>query len=259
MNHTWANPDKEWEGFHLTSYSLDTSVLELQLAEQRKKDGKVEEVPITLGEILERVNKGIFKIKPLRFRETVITAGEESLTFAGSPFAQNMLHVLLSLRSEEVSPFNSEWFFYEHDSVKDDPHEMYNFFVVYDNRIVRERIGFSDHSSSGFDPSFFKARDDFDTIWLADAAWREAEIHFWFKKFYSETRTGQLMLLRNDEPRLYGHHYPQAGGGTVVENNDPISILSKIQQESLGRLGTIRGLLWILIFLVGLILARLLW
>ena len=45
--------------------------------------------------------------------------------------------------------------------------------------------------------------DDSDFIWRNDSHWREAWARFWYRKFYTETRTGQLMVLRPDEPTLY--------------------------------------------------------
>src|SRR5215469_11881279 len=39
--------------------------------------------------------------------------------------------------------------------------------------------------------------------WRHDADWVEAEVKYWYRRFYSETRTGQLMVLRPDKPILY--------------------------------------------------------
>ncbi len=37
-------------------------------------------------------------------------------------------------------------------------------------------------------------------FWSRSESWREANERFWYRKFYQEMRTGQLMVLRPDEP-----------------------------------------------------------
>jgi len=80
---------------------------------------------------------------------------------------------------------------------------MYSFFVVSGDRIVRETVSFHDDPNSSFDPAVFKSESDSDFVWFNDADWREARARFWYRKFYTETRTGQLMVLRPDEPTLH--------------------------------------------------------
>lgn len=36
-----------------------------------------------------------------------------------------------------------------------------------------------------------------------EKAWERADDKYWYRKFYEETRMGQLMLLRPDNPKLF--------------------------------------------------------
>src|SRR5262249_4607889 len=110
---------------------------------------------------------------------------------------------------------------------------MYFFFVVAKNKIVRERIGFSDHHDSGFDPSIFETQDHKNMMWHNAADWHEAETRYWYRKFYTETHTGQLMALQPD-PQLF--YYER----TAPEVMGAVAVL----QQSLLR---IRFVLWILV------------
>jgi hypothetical protein len=45
----WSNPDKQWEGFQLTRYSLDPNkVAALSITERGQVGGKQEDTPTTL-------------------------------------------------------------------------------------------------------------------------------------------------------------------------------------------------------------------
>ena len=45
-----------------------------------------------------------------------------------------------------------------------------------------------------------KYRVDDEPIWRSEPYEREAWEAYWYRKFYTETLTGQLMVLRPDEP-----------------------------------------------------------
>jgi hypothetical protein len=105
-----------------------------------------------------------------------------------------------------------------------------------------------DYARFGFDPSIFRVADSFKSTWRNDAAWEDARIRFWYRKFYSETRRGQLMVLRDDASALYENQYHRGAVTTdILSRNFPIflELLSKIHV-----------LLWVLIVLGGLILIR---
>lgn len=64
---------------------------------------------------------------------------------------------------------------------------------------------------------------------------------FWYKKFYKESRMGQLMVLRSDKPELHG-------GREIFNWELPSSTAKQLQQTN--------RLLWVLIVLMGLVLFR---
>ena len=173
-----------------------------------------------------------------------ITTDTEKLALTGSSFNCAMLTELLRIRKDGFDPFFAEWFFYGDDSSMEGPHELYMFFVVYIDKIVREHICFSDYNGSGFDPSVFQAGDKSGARWADDDATREARTHFWYQKFYSETQTGQIKMLREDRPRLYGRE------------SNPI-LPPQVSENIPKRLDKIHGLLWVLILLTGFIAYRL--
>jgi hypothetical protein len=138
-----------------------------------------------------------------------------------------MLTELLTLRNEGAGPLGPLWFWYDSNGNKETGSEGHSFFVVYDNKIVREEVHFVDYLGTGFDPSLFEADSS------PRGSWERARIQFWYRKFYSETRLGQLMVLRK----------PELSDRWNVD--PPTRLLRKIQVQ-----------LWILIALVSVILIR---
>jgi hypothetical protein len=115
--------------------------------------------------------------------------------------------------------------------------EVYRFFVVGGDRIVREEVLFRDYPGSGFDPSVFESYNDPASKQKSERGWNDAIVRFWYNRFYRETRVGQLMLLRSDKPEIY---------------RDCESAPNTAKQLQLTN-----RLLWVLIFLMGLVLLRL--
>jgi hypothetical protein len=237
-HHLWADPNKKWEGFHFEEYFLDPKrVWALPLTEKRAIEGPTEKVSTTLGDLYRSLVDRSFKID-----NGHITTDAGEVVVSGSPFACHMLDELLDLRQKGADPLFDNWFWYDSNSCMDDPHEMFTFFVVHDGRIVGESVSFSDYSGCGFDPDVFQTADASKFIWSNDSAWVRAKLRFWYRKFYTETITGQMMLLRPDEPEIYEYESKQERGP------DTVAILLK----------KIHVLLWVLVVLGGLILIRLL-
>jgi hypothetical protein len=240
--HTWADPTKEWEGFRFTAYGLNWEKLDAmpltlesgqlppddrrvvirepkagQFAvahesptEERGQDETTKERPLTVAGIYSRLVRCKFEVeeRPVILRLNVKTENGE-IVLKGPSFNCAMLRELLALKAEGIEPFSSLWFWYDRDSSREDPHDIYNFFVVSGDKIVREDVVLGDYHESGFDPTIFQSDNAVDSIWFNDADWREARTRFWYRKFYTETRTGQLIALRPDEPILYHYQRPQ--------------------------------------------------
>lgn len=202
---TLSNPDKEWHGFRLTEYFLDPKKLfALQLTEKRNENGQTNDAATSVGEVYQNLSGRQTKVGP-RLDGIAITTDSGKLEFTGPHFNCDLLEAMLDLRRTGVEALRCRWFYYDRDRLTNDPHEIYRFFVVQDNKIVSEDISFSDALWWGFDPDVFCAAYDIAAIGRHEQASREAERHYWYRRFYSETQAGQIMTLRNDNPKLYGN------------------------------------------------------
>ncbi len=222
---TWSNK-QEWDGFHPTAYTLDGDrIWKLPIDRVTEnptgEDSPVTRTPTTVGDAFKPFNgwwreegeqfvqvegEPIVEIEGGGGEVTVKTSsGEER--FLGSAFSARVLEVLLRLRKAGTNPFVASWFFFDSDRAYMDGTDSYKFFVVYHGKIVEEYANFSDSPDNGFDPKIFSTYDRADRFTFHEGDMREAWVSFWYRKFYTETGTGQLMVLRPDEPELY--FYPE--------------------------------------------------
>jgi hypothetical protein len=180
---------RRWKGFRKTAYSLAY--------------GKVSQLPITthLGEqtTVGKVFESLREAERVEIESPIVTltiktsAGE--IQYKGLHFNLYVLYVLLRLR-KDPGPLSAAFFFYDSQTSRDEPLRIYNFFVVSNNTFVQESLGFRDYPESGFDPSVFLLHSDYEPS-------REAWVRSWYRKFYTETQTGQSTALRPDSPALY--------------------------------------------------------
>ncbi len=113
------------------------------------------------------------------------------------------LKTLAELMKQGIDPYRVMWFYFDHD-VSRDADESYSFFAVYNDKIVVERCHFS-----WLEPLILKQEKDDEPIWQSHRYFDEALEHYWYRKFYEGTLTGQLMVLRPDEPILFFYARPQ--------------------------------------------------
>jgi hypothetical protein len=239
MNAAGPDPKSEWERFRPTAYGLDPErVYKLPVIRvSLNPAGHEDETPTTLGEVLASLADQQVGDTCVGLRMTIGTAAGETL-LRGPLFNHQVLEALLELRKDGIEGFEAQWFWY-----KSAVH-TYSFFLVHNQKIVRERMSFINSRDSGFDPSVFKelyrydahrkevvAREaaveesrtipemlfvwmdrlfgaglDRDDPWFVEDGWVDAEVRFWYRKFYQETQTGQIIVLRSDEPLYY---YPE--------------------------------------------------
>ncbi|SRR6266446_3929182 len=199
-NTTWSD-HRVWEGFHGTAYNLDVEkIWELPIEIQ---SGEAEKEQTTVGKVLQRLKDAeLLEVDGFMGNlEIKMTSGDIRCT--GLSFHLNVLEVLLTLHKKGVQYFsNAAFFYYDSHSSREEPGDIYEFFIVCDNKIVEESLSFGDYPGSGFDPSAFIADND--------KPRRQAWVRFWYRKFYTETQVGQLMALRPDVPELY--YYPSRLG-----------------------------------------------
>jgi len=206
-----APAKQKWQGFGPVAYMLDGKV--------------IDEIPLYM--ILERtdggddtatsttVQKAFVGLKDKQVEAESFSIGVIAKTdsgqerFSGSPFAKNLLYLLVRLHKDGVNPFAATWFFYDTDTSQNAA-TCYTFFLVCDSRIAAEHVSiFRDPGDSNFNPAIFKEpTQGLDRIWIKDPYRDQAEIASWYRKFYTETKTGQLLLLRPDQPATY-FFYPE--------------------------------------------------
>lgn len=173
-----------------------------------KQEDQEEEVAATVGMLVEELHKKRIEASSPLTNIKVKKDGKEYYA-TGDDFSTSILKALIALCEKGVDGFHASWYYYERDSVVDDYHESYRFFVVSGKEIVAESVSFSKWSGSGFDISIFRPRDHSKSTWFADAAWGIAQDRYWYDKFYTETEMGRLMVLRPDNPPLF---YLEAAG-----------------------------------------------
>jgi len=231
-----SNPTVKWNGFRPGVYYLDMKVLDFPLT--RKVNGNVE-TPCTIGSIYESLKDK--QITPESFGggtssiTELTTTGGEQLVVGGEYFYRQILEEMLQLREEKVNPFQARWYWYQKTICLVDPDNSYSFFVVFGNKIVRERVTFFESIQGAFDPLVFQGADDSPPTWSDEKSRQEAMTKYWYRKFYSDTFTGKLLVLGSDSELFY---YERNG-------SDVLGALGIIIRS----LNTVRILLWVLVTL----------
>ena len=243
MEHSIAQPNVPWDGFKFYAYGLNSSKYWNLTLVKKIRHGNEEGVEhlasTTFGQALHDFTDPAFSIGEF---ENLTGASGETINLVGSSFHVSMFFMLLSLLRDGYEGLQCTFYFYDHDEVLDDPHSSYAFFVAVGSKIVRERVVFHDHSNSGFDPAIF-VENDSEPVWSNDTEWEEAQTHLMYRKFYEETHTGQLMILRKDKPEIYGGR----------DNPDlPLQAATRLVKQLSG----ISLALWILVVLVAVMLYR---
>lgn len=236
MKHVWAKPGLEWSGFEPSSYFLDTQkVWTLPLTKVPSGD------ITTVGEIIAAFRGRSAAIEDRSF-DLVIKSESQEITVKGPHVHRKMLELLYWLADRNVSPFDVRWFYFDSDTCRKDPQEIYRFFLVAADQIIDESYRLSDWHDNGFDPSLLTPSKDDDPLWNDSESWRESNERFWYRKFYQETRTGQLMVLRPDQPPLY--FYPEGRANVAGGIEAWLADLRRL-------LSGIRFALWLLVVLVA--------
>jgi len=102
-----------------------------------------------------------------------------------------------------INPNEVTWFFYMDDSSRDDD-TSHTFFAVHNGKVVMESCRFSSN-----EPLILKRKVEDEPIWRSHQCFDEAFEAYWYRKFYTETLMGQLMVLRPDKPILYHYERPE--------------------------------------------------
>ena len=196
------------------------------------------------GEVYEKLRDSKIKDMPESHHpdeadKYVTEAGEVYVT--GGQIELWLLRDLLELARNGIDPFGATWFPYDFD-VSCDADVLHTFFVLCSGKIVDERFSFT----SAHPLVLERHENPGSKIWRRGQYWDSACACYWYRKFYTETMAGQLMVLRPDEPQLYYYPEGRSKAGDRVEGQ-----LSNIQRV----LAWIRVAIWVLVALALLELA----
>lgn len=122
---------------------------------------------------------------------TILLDGKEDYSI------KSTMKILADVIKSGANPYGAAWYYFGKDHSVD-ADEIQEFFVVYENKLI---------GTFNFDcraPQILvKAEEKDQYIWSSDPYFRKASEIYWYRKFYTETMIGQLMVLRPDEPPLF--------------------------------------------------------
>lgn len=159
--------------------------------------------PTTFAEVYGKLRDAKILRVPERFEGCTFQTDAGEVTVSGELGQWELLRILrdlIDLHKEGIDPHRATWFYYGHDWSRD-ADEMYFFFVVHGGKIVRESVSFM-HC---YPRVLTKVKADDEPIWTAEPYEQQAWETFCYRKFYTETITGQLTVLRPDKPILYNY------------------------------------------------------
>lgn len=188
------------KGFTPGAYTLDLSAVQ---DVPMKMNGE----PSTFVDVYCKLRDSKIKTVDTLLRDTYTTEEGEEIHLDGEigqwPLRATMRELVVLLR-QGIDPHHVTWFYYDHDWSRD-ADESYTFFAVHGGKIVLESCNFSSE-----EPAVLKLRKaDDEPIWHSHPLFDEAYQIYWYRKFYAETMSGQLMVLRPDEPILYHYQRPE--------------------------------------------------
>lgn len=195
---------RPWESFKPAPYALKSEVGDLKLS-RRLPDGKGGRGQVTTTSVADvyrefvesRADLDDFEADLLPFP---FTSDRSEST------AHSLVLALIRLKAKGVEPWEARWFWYSFDENWEygDGELSWIFFVVGGERIVAEDVGVTEGrrgkdgtSATTIFTDYIDEDSDPGDQEIADATAR-----FWYRKFYTETITGQIEVMRADEPPL---------------------------------------------------------
>ena len=126
---------------------------------------------------------------------------------------------LAGLLKQGIDPYRVIYYYFSHDySIDGD--ETHQFFAVHGDKIVGENLSFSSE-----EPRVLAKVEAKDYVWTSHRYFDQAVEIYWYRRFYTETLTGKLMVLRQDEPILFHFERPPTRDLTSAAQ---FSVLMKI-------------------------------
>ena len=125
-------------------------------------------------------------------------------------FPAQVLHKVLTLwRMEQGTNYRAVLFYYDSEFGHYEATwwERFRFFVTVGDDIVEDSFELSSLCEHDIDESVLKpARHEGDS-WKTPG--QDTGLRWWYRRFYTETRAGKLMVLRTDSPRIFHYAPPE--------------------------------------------------
>jgi len=169
----------------------------------------VADAPLTVDGQSSTFVEGYCKLRdskieePPPFTRGTYTTDKGKIELSGDWPLLSTMRKLIELTRQGIDPYRVMWFYYDHDWSRD-ADESYSFFAVCDSKVVLESCHFS-----SAEPLILKRETESEPVWHSHPYFDGAVERYWYRKFYTENLTGQLMVLRPDEPILYFYDRPQ--------------------------------------------------
>jgi len=194
--------------FEPISYQLDSEYLDKALLEVTDEEGQVlPDVDSVTSAWAHFFEKEDLQVEVGVTGRLTISTAEKKYHVETEWFWHSVLKKLLELSSQEIHPFTVWFCWFDSDAFVDDVDEMEIFFLVYEDEIIEEIY------SVYYPPG---DRDKCRAMFLSTAAhdpltrnqnkYIAARTVALYRKFYTETRTGKLAVLRSDLPAPYYYY-----------------------------------------------------
>ena len=169
----------------------DTTIGEAFLENWREENGQMVEIN---GEPILKIDFVMTYISV----ETKSGIARYAALVDGKAFNSQLLYELLKLHKKGLNPFASSWYCYNVSPFWSDgpPTRSLLFFLVADDKIVADGVYIVVEGSEE------DAQEKIDQIFEnpmrgADNEWGNAYDAYWYRRFYTETTPGKVMILRN--------------------------------------------------------------
>jgi hypothetical protein len=253
-----ATPNAGWQGFQPTGYRFLVGPVRNVVLQIAGRPG------LTAGELLVELLPQHYRHEPPRglsprnwsvetdVGRAVFRSDDETITLdtLGNR-TQGAAQVIGSIvqasnAAKDDASFGPLFFLFDSDRRAE--HQVANFFVVNNDRIVVDNVELDCCAESGFNPECFElAFEMTGTSWRAQSI-NAARVRLLYKSFYETTRVGQLVDARHDVP-TYHYRTEERGRAVLLETTQVVAQRLKIVQHLLTGLlvsVTVALLVWLM-------------
>ena len=211
MNATVTPPAEKHEIKKVGRDRFSPGLYQLDLSALKDLPLKINGVPSTFAEAYYKLADAKIRKMPdgwsIRVDKYVTDAGDIDLEAEWTGLSK--MKMLIDLVRQDIDPFTVMWFYYDHDWSRD-ADECDIFFAVHSDKITLESCRFY-----SYEPLMLKKVDeDKEPVWQHRSYFDEAVAVYYYRKFYTETFTGKLMVLRPDQPILHFYERPSTRDAT---------------------------------------------